>query len=536
LVEANTDRQVDGNDLPLDGRYNFVPNIENANFTHNKTFFFPGEIPESEADISGHATSVAARFFGDLTSLAPGVGKIDLYFADNWLKSDFLQPATNALPRVSDARVFNHSYIDPTNGATLARLDYSVDTNEVIQVVAVNNVSNGGASPGLATSFNAISAGLSSGSHEKGTANALAPLTNRYKKDARVKPDIVVPEDFTSYAAAYVSGAASMLAGFGHDNPPLSDGSIVLALPSTPEYTLQNAERPEVVRSALMAGADRLFSPDYDVVNNGSKNGLDNNLGAGQLDIFQSYHILAGGEQGSIETGASAPLLNYGFDYVDAFESDDEATYQFNTGPYTESLAASLVWNLQVDLDFAGGSFLNTDLPNFEIELLQLAENGEAVLFSSIDPIADIDNTENIWLPSLEPDSSFLLRVSRGIELDAPISAADFALSWRRSPLEVIPGDIDLDGQVGLSDFDILKRSFGIGTTPEEGDLNVDFMVDLGDFTLLKEHFGGSVSTILGQSSLSTGAAVPEPATWVLALLAALALCVTDCNKTTFAD
>ncbi len=79
--------------------------------------------------------------------------------------------------------------------------------------------------------------------------------------------------------------------------------------------------------------------------------------------------------------------------------------------------------------------------------------------------------------------------------------------------LPSIPGDFNLDGKVDLTDFGILKSNFGSGTTLAQGDANGDAKVDLSDFGILKANFGKSGA-----------AAVPEPATWLLASLAAVAL------------
>jgi len=66
-------------------------------------------------------------------------------------------------------------------------------------------------------------------------------------------------------------------------------------------------------------------------------------------------------------------------------------------------------------------------------------------------------------------------------------------------------GDADLDGDVDLNDFVLLKINFGAGGAGwAQGDFNGDKDVDLDDFVLMKNNFGS--------------AAVPEPA--VAALLA----------------
>jgi hypothetical protein len=76
-----------------------------------------------------------------------------------------------------------------------------------------------------------------------------------------------------------------------------------------------------------------------------------------------------------------------------------------------------------------------------------------------------------------------------------------------------LPGDANADGKVDLSDFGILKENFGTGTTAAQGDFNGDSKIDLTDFGILKDNFGKTA-----------GAAVPEPATWQLLMLAGLSL------------
>ena len=52
------------------------------------------------------------------------------------------------------------------------------------------------------------------------------------------------------------------------------------------------------------------------------------------------------------------------------------------------------------------------------------------------------------------------------------------------------PGDADMDGDVDLDDFVILKQNFATGTTWDEGDFDLDGDVDLDDFVILKKNFG----------------------------------------------
>ena len=57
-----------------------------------------------------------------------------------------------------------------------------------------------------------------------------------------------------------------------------------------------------------------------------------------------------------------------------------------------------------------------------------------------------------------------------------------------------MPGDADLDSDVDLDDFVVLKQHFATGTTWCEGDFDVDGDVDLDDFVILKRNFGATTN------------------------------------------
>jgi hypothetical protein len=74
-----------------------------------------------------------------------------------------------------------------------------------------------------------------------------------------------------------------------------------------------------------------------------------------------------------------------------------------------------------------------------------------------------------------------------------------------------LSADFDMDGDVDLVDFNILKGHFGASDAMKsDGDANGDMTVNLIDFNILKSSFG--------QTSGVT-ASVPEPSTWALAVL-----------------
>ena len=63
-----------------------------------------------------------------------------------------------------------------------------------------------------------------------------------------------------------------------------------------------------------MAGASRTAISGY---TKNTDNGLNNVYGAGQLNIYNSYHITAAGEQNSLQDapGTHGNIGRYGFDY-----------------------------------------------------------------------------------------------------------------------------------------------------------------------------------------------------------------------------
>ncbi len=86
------------------------------------------------------------------------------------------------------------------------------------------------------------------------------------------------------------------------------------------------------------------------------------------------------------------------------------------------------------------------------------------------------------------------------------------AIDFMATPRPDNPGDFNQDGAIDTADFDIMVANFRTGNSHEEGDINFDFAVDLQDFVEFAGKFNGGA------------AAVPEPSTWVLAVLVLLGI------------
>lgn len=212
----------------------------------------------------------------------------------------------------------NHSWVGNTNdhlsnGTILRLVDRLVERSEAIQVTGLTN--GLGNSPLLGGSgFNVIAVGRTDGLHQQGSI-AVDGLYGA----GRTVPTLVVPVGTTSSATAAVSAAATLLVQTGHDGgASLSEGST--AIPGV--GTVYNAERSETIKAALMAGADRETHntttragiTDYRSAGHETANGLDSRYGAGQLNMLDSYRILASSEQRSFQLGRE-DIAPYGFDY-----------------------------------------------------------------------------------------------------------------------------------------------------------------------------------------------------------------------------
>ncbi len=378
---------------------------------------------------SAHATGTARLFYGNDHSTSPGISEVHVFAADHWLTGGYLNTRSTgpgSTPLTSSIRVSNHSYQGAINlndanqkaqaREILSRIDWIVDKDE--QIVATASTG----APLDGTAFNIIAVGRTDGGS---SGNAVNLSSSPYDSNQRIRPDVVVPESSHSAATPRVASAAALLINYAHDQATGAGESIN-------GKTIYNAERSEVIKAVIMAGARRETQntdgrPDITDYRNGSHaadNGLDDRFGAGQLNIFNSYQILAAGEQeaGNVNTT--------GFDYDSAFGgaggSNDTASYLFHLASDAKFIA-SLVWNLAFETSSGNESDNFSDYSPVLYDLDLMLYNSANVLIAS--SMSRIDNTENLWLDLTAGD--YRLEVSR-----APGEAAfnhDYALAWQTS-------------------------------------------------------------------------------------------------------
>ncbi|MDH5275422.1 MAG: hypothetical protein OEW88_03280, partial [Gammaproteobacteria bacterium] len=279
----------------------WMPDITNSEFVGKTIVNVSGGVT------SGHATPVGQAFYGTVSSMTPAITNISAYGAADWVGTGLLitiAGSGGARPKISTSRITNHSWVGSTVNAdayVLRRADWLVETDEIIQLAGVSNGFGNNATVALmASGYNVIAVGLSSGQHDVGSV----ALDTTYTA-GRTRPDIVAPAPNTSIATPHVASAAALLVDLGHNNSGLSQGSMT----NRAGVLVRNAERSEVIRAALMAGADRVThntAPDPTNLAlyrgtgpNQTANGLDKRYGAGQLNVRNSYWIIAGAEQNS---------------------------------------------------------------------------------------------------------------------------------------------------------------------------------------------------------------------------------------------
>lgn len=381
--------------------------------------------------ISSHATGVGIEFYGN-NSMASGINVIDIYSVNSWLLDGFLKGGTAASPLVSSSRIVNHSWVGemntPQNSAQiLARADWTVEQNELIQVAAMTNGSTPKAL--MANGYNTIAVGVTSNQHAHGSI-ALDPVYTA----GRTRPDVVVPVGTISSASPIVAAATAMLIDQAHSaaqgpSTTIANGDSIF-----------NGERSEVIRAVLMAGADRRTAnagaaqiTDYraDPANHAA-NGLDRRFGAGQLNVYNNHQIMDAGEFNSLQDGGNATVGLAGYDYDAEFggaqSSNSSASYFLQTIDQDGlELKASLVWNIDIEDNPGPGFNPVAELWNLDLYLYDVTGGARSLLASSQ---SILDNTENLWV-SLQAGRDYELFV----EGAGGTFNRDYGLAWQVAPV-----------------------------------------------------------------------------------------------------
>jgi len=419
------------------------------------------------SSVSNHANGVGNLFYGNSSSIAPQIDTINVYNVNYWLGGNYLRATQGSSEPVAvPDRIANHSWVanftdDTIDVDILKRVDWVIENDEFIQVVGLQNGTSTN-SPMLSAAFNVIAVGVTDGIHGRSTPSLDATYVS-----GRTRPDLVAPFAYTSSSTPVIAAAAALLVGVGHDTPSLSSAP---ATSNRLGNTVYTAERSEVVKAVLMAGADRVTDnsvqpvdttakdiTDYRVAQaNQSANGLDIRFGAGQVNIYNSFHILMAGEQNSLEddSGNSGSIGLHGFDYDPSFGgagngsgSNVTGSYYFSTGAEPAMLTATLAWNVDV-ADGRRNAFPGAaTLYDMDLRLYDETAGGPMLVVASA---STIENTENIWV-QLEAGKNYLLEVTP--KTGQVAFEWDYAIAWQLTELAGLI-DTDDDGIPDIQDAD----------------------------------------------------------------------------------
>lgn len=349
------------------GSTNYSPNPSNSALA-GINFTYQGAATSSS--ISSHATTVATYFYGS-SSLATGVTDVTVWDASSWLSWVGNTESTDV---VNCSWISTSSQISASDATRLSQyLDNSIRADDYVAVVGVNNGDSSTLPYLLCQSYNSISVGLTSGSHSSGTTTINGP--------GRIKPEIVAPTSRTSFATPMVSSAAAMLL-------------------ETANSISTNAAHSTTIKAVLLAGATKSEFSDWSHTHD---HPLDDTFGAGELNVYRSYHILTGGQQSAIATRntttslitqtAAGNISDDGWDYS-RNATNTEKLYYFSVDPNetVSELSAVLTWNAVIT---SSGGSLTTTVANLDLYLYSVGESGGLTQLDLSD--SSVDNVELLY-------------------------------------------------------------------------------------------------------------------------------------------
>ena len=239
------------------------------------------------------------------------------------------------------------------------------------------------------------------------------------------------------------------------------------------------------------AGADRIFGGE----------GVDRLIGGEGDDELhgEGGDDLLSGEEGSDRLfGEQGDDTLYGGGGLDSIEdgeganrtfADEDPAFELPTAAFAQ-VAPRVKWQQPLLLDGRGSHAGAEDLGIVAHEW-DLDYDGLAF---------DVDATGAMTTARLTDSGRRLIALR--VRDDQTPAFSDIVV---REVFVGLPGDVDLDGVVSLTDFGLLKENFG--KVASAGDVTGDGRVDLSDFGILKENFGRSVSLNPGdENGLATAA------------------------------
>jgi hypothetical protein len=379
-----------------------------------------------DAKSNHHATASVATLLGRSDTArgapgAPGVRDIDAFTTQGFMTDHVLHAGSTDPPgNPGHDDVFSHAWIGqhPLAREVLRRIDFLIDSQNVVMCVGVNNGPATAVPQLLASGFNSIAVGSRAGASSGGFT--------RFEGDGRCKPDLIAPHQLTSFATAQVAAAAARLIqasrpafadGHGGHGDDEDDGE-------DQENDDAHGERAQVrppailIKALLLAGATK--PKDW----NPAGHPLDEHLGAGLLNYDASLAIFRAGR---LQAAPRKIRQARGYD-LPTVEPLKTTTYRFDVVQDLGELSVILTWNRRIDgrrlTDVITGQTRWIDaarLADMDLRLTRLDDQGHPQIVA--ESRSFIDNVEHIHLPLL-PAGRYLLDITRKDGFPDPWDAA----------------------------------------------------------------------------------------------------------------
>lgn len=397
------------------GATNFMPNTGNSQFSGKTITDQTGG-----GTTSSHGNTVGQNLYGNTTSMASGITSVDVYEAEDWLDNQGWETGD---PFVETNALQNHSWVGfSLDDEASARMDFAVERDGFLPIAGLYNSDFGSQTipsdiPEIYGSmYNGITVGVSDGTHRTGT-------TSTSYGPGRIKPEIVAPNSFTSFATPYVTAAAAVLIEAAGSN--------------------NDAKRQQVIKAILLAAADKApFESDpqgpWDQT---STRPLDDIFGAGQLDVYESYFIQQAGKQ-----TAGSMISERGWNFASLGNSGSQVyNISVPSGFTLRNLSILTTWNRTVERT-TFGPFINYTPDTLPDISLTLAEQPSGISQTSD---SSVDNIEHIWrdISNELTAGDYTITVATDI-------AADYAIAWRSRLYQ----DYDLWTSVALSNTPVSEQ------------------------------------------------------------------------------
>jgi len=435
---------------------------------------------------SWHATNVAKWLYGSSTAMATGITNVWVYNVNSWLFDTLNVGAGTTLPAASPnslVRVMNHSWIGsfgPGNEGydreAIRRLDYQMTRDGILAVCGENNGAGSARYPMMGDCFNGLSVGRLDLQHSAGDTASASDTPGR------MKPDIIAPGQFTSFATPVVGSAAALL---------------FETLRGSAYSSLSNTQRAQIAKACLVGGADRPVDWHNDAPQSGASRGmatkpLDVMRGSGELNVDRAHRIVTATRVNgtSVSTNAS-PAESMGWGTA-TLAANGKTYWRFRLNQAAPSFDFTVVWPRSVASSLASYTFANMNLRlqrslSGGSEFIPLEGDAGVATFESgnVASTSSVDNIETIHLVNLQP-GEYTLQVSRADSVSGSVVAY---AAWAIDPAGFGPeGDVDASGMVDFGDVALALTSFG--TDDPASDIDVNRVVDFGDVALILLNFG----------------------------------------------